>query len=1207
MLLTCCFPTFAHLIKDEQKEDGMSGKYTEYKQLDLPAISDEILAKWEKEQSFHESIALREGRPPFVFYEGPPSANGLPGIHHVISRTLKDLVCRYKTMQGFQVKRKGGWDTHGLPVELGVEKELGITKEDIGVKISVEDYNKKCREVVMRYKDKWDDITRKMGYWVDLEHPYVTFENNYIETLWWCLSELYKKGYLYESVSIQPYSPAAGTGLSSHELNQPGTYKDVKDTSVVAMFKAPPPPKGGINKHSTLSKIYEVIEANLSEKEKLSISPESKNPPLGGGGASAVFFLAWTTTPWTLPSNLGLTVGPNIDYVLVKTFNPYTRLAINVILANALTGKYFKPEGENGDFENYKEGDKIIPWKILMECKGNDLEGISYHQLLPSAANTLEKIQEITPGAAPFKVITGDFVTTEDGTGIVHTAPAFGADDFRVGKKNNLGILTLVDKEGKFVEGMGEFSGRFIKNYRDDLAYVDVNVDISVKLKKENRAFKVEKYEHSYPHCWRTDKPIIYYPLDAWFIKTTAVKDRMIEANKTINWKPASTGTGRFGNWLENMVDWNLSRSRFWGTPLPIWKTAEGDEQKCIGSIEELNNEIKRAAASLGGDTNKHYLHEGILDLHKPYVDEIILVSDSGKPMKRVADLIDVWFDSGAMPYAQWHFPFENKTEFFNNYPADFIAEGVDQTRGWFYTLHALAALLKESLEEKLKELEVAGSIPVPLGGTGGVEALGSRGFGIAYKTVVSNGLVLDKNGNKMSKRLGNVVNPFETIEKFGADATRWYLITNASPWDSLKFDTEGIKEVQRKFFGTLYNTYQFFALYANVDGFSFREKYIPVKERPELDQWIISSLNTLIKSATLNFNDYEPTIAGRDIEDFVDEHLSNWYVRLSRRRFWKGEYEHDKICAYQTLYECLETICRLMAPIAPFFADWLFCNLNDISGRFSERSVHHTEFPNPDEKLIDSGLEERMQLAQDASSLILSLRKKVNIKVRQPLQRVFIPATDAQMAVQIRQVEEIIKVETNIREVDLLGAENDIIRKKAKANFKTLGKKLGPKMKWAAEKIAAFNNSDIEKALQEGYLLNSDYESLGEEPVLILAEDLEVTTDEVPGYELATRGALTVALDITITEELKMEGNAREFVNRIQALRKDSGFNLTDHIDLKLSQNAELQPSLNQYKQYICAEILADSITFLPQVIDGTEIEVNNIILQVNVLKKGK
>ncbi len=1157
----------------------MSGKYTEYQQLNLPSISETILAKWKKENTFEKSVTLREGFPPFVFYEGPPSANGMPGIHHVISRTLKDLVCRYKTMQGFQVKRKGGWDTHGLPIELGVEKELGITKEDIGVKISVEDYNKKCREVVMRFKDKWDDITQKMGYWVDLKNPYVTFENNYVESLWWCLSELYKKGYLYESVSIQPYSPAAGTGLSSHELNQPGTYKDVKDTSAVAMFKA------------VKNERSQFLFDKISNKEQGILNDE-------------VFLTAWTTTPWTLPSNLGLTIGPNIDYVLVQTFNPYTHLPNNVILAKALISKYFKAEGENGDFENYTADVKLIPWKIIAECKGKELEGIEYEQLLPSEANTLEKIQEITPGAKPFRVIPGDFVTTEDGTGIVHTAPAFGADDYKAGQKNNLGILTLVDKQGKFVEGVGEFSNRYVKNYKDEKDYVDVNIDIAVKLKLENRAFKVEKYEHNYPHCWRTDKPIIYYPLDAWFIKTTAVKDRMVELNKTINWKPASTGTGRFGNWLENVVDWNLSRSRFWGTPLPIWKTEDGSEELCIGSVEALNNEIKKAAEVLGGETNKHYLHEGILDLHKPYVDEITLVSPTGKPMKRVPDLIDVWFDSGAMPYAQWHFPFENVETFSKSYPADFIAEGVDQTRGWFYTLHALGSLLKESIEEELakhQSLQSSSPFPPPSGGDRGGRS------GLAYKTVVSNGLVLDKAGNKMSKRLGNVVDPFVTIDSFGADATRWYLITNASPWDSLKFDVEGIKEVQRKFFGTLYNTYQFFALYANVDGFTFKESYIPVEDRPEIDQWILSSLNSLIKTAEENFDAYEPTQAGRAIEDFVDAHLSNWYVRLCRRRFWKGEYEHDKICAYQTLYECLETLCKLMAPVAPFFADWLFNNLNTVSGRFAQESVHHTDFPEANESAIDIDLEKRMQLAQDISSLILSLRKKVNLKVRQPLQKVFIPAMDSTMEARIKKVEDIIKAETNIKEVEVLGADNDFIKKKAKANFKTLGKKLGQRMKWAAEQIAGFDNTTIDKVLEMEYLLNPDYQNLGEAPVMISAEDLEIATDEIPGYEVAVKGQLTVALDIVITDNLKKEGDAREFVNRIQNIRKDSGFNLSDRIDVTVSENAALQPSIIQYKDYICAEILADSLAFIPAINNGIEIEVNEAILLVNVLKKGQ
>jgi len=1116
----------------------MAGKYREYSQLNLPSIGEEILAKWKEGHAFKKSVELREGEIPFVFYEGPPSANGMPGIHHVISRTLKDLVCRYKTMQGFQVQRKGGWDTHGLPIELGVEKELGITKEDIGKKISVEDYNKKCREVVMRFKDKWDDITQKMGYWVDLNNPYITFENNYIETLWWCLSELYKKGYLYESVSIQPYSPAAGTGLSSHELNQPGTYKDVKDTSATVMFK-------------------------VIKNEKLIINNVEGD----------MYFMAWTTTPWTLPSNLGLTVGPNIDYVLVKTFNPYTHLSINVILAKALVKKYFKAEGENGDFENYSSEVKLLPWKIITTFKGKDLDGVQYEQLLPSEANTLEKIQEITPGAEPFKIILGDFVTTEDGTGIVHTAPAFGADDYKVGKKNNLGILTLVDKQGKFVDGVGEFSGRYVKDYKDDPAYVDVNVDISVKLKLENRAFKIEKYEHNYPHCWRTDKPIIYYPLDAWFIKTTAVKDRMVELNKTINWKPAATGTGRFGNWLENMVDWNLSRSRFWGTPLPIWKTEDHEEEKCIGSIEELNAEIRKAAEVLGGETNKHYLHEGILDLHKPYVDDITLVSANGKPMKRVPDLIDVWFDSGAMPYAQWHFPFENKEQFAKSFPADFIAEGVDQTRGWFYTLHALGVLLFDS---------------------------------VAYKTVVSNGLVLDKNGNKMSKRLGNVVDPFETINKFGPDATRWYLITNASPWDSLKFDIGGIQEVQRKFFGTLYNTYQFFALYANVDGFAFKEKYVSVAERPEIDQWILSSLNTLIKNVQQNMDEYEPTQAGRAIEEFVDSHLSNWYVRLCRRRFWKGEYEQDKICAYQTLYECLETLSLLIAPIAPFFADWLFVNLNEVSNRFKNESVHHVLFPKVKEEVINANLEKRMALAQDASSLILSLRKKVNIKVRQPLQKVSIPVIDKEMVKRIQLVEEIIKAETNIKEIEILADDNNFIRKKAKANFKTLGKKLGTKMKWAADEIVKFDNATIDKVQEGDYLLNPDFATKGEDAIYINKEDLEVSTDEIPGFEVASKGSLTVALDIVISEALKQEGEAREFVNRIQTIRKESGFNLTDRIIVKVSANDALQASFNEYKAYICAEILADSLEFLPEINDGNAIEINESIVNVNVIKKG-
>ena len=1124
----------------------MRAKYKEFSGLNLPVFEREILAKWTEKQAFEKSVSLREGATPFVFYEGPPSANGLPGIHHVISRTLKDLVCRYKTMKGFQVKRKGGWDTHGLPIELGVEKELGITKEDIGKKISVEEYNQKCREAVLRYKDKWDDITRKMGYWVDLDDPYITFKNEYIETLWWLLSELYKKGWLYESVSIQPYSPAAGTGLSSHELNMPGTYKDVKDTSAVAMFKA--------------------------------VKNEKSQFLFDAAAGDDVFLLAWTTTPWTLPSNLGLTVGSSIDYVLVETFNPYLHNPINVILAKALVNKYFKQEGENGDFKTYSSGSKIIPWKIITEFKGAALEGIQYEQLLPYDANSIEEIKGQTPNAKPFRVLLGDFVTTEDGTGIVHTAPAFGADDFKIGKKYEIGILTMVDRQGKFVDGLGEFSNRYVKDYKDDPNYVDVNVDIAVKLKKENRAFKVEKYEHNYPHCWRTDKPVLYYPLDAWFIKTTAIKDRMVELNKTVNWKPRSTGEGRFGNWLENMVDWNLSRSRYWGTPLPIWKTEEGDEEICIGSIEELNQGIREANKVLGSHVNKQYLHDEILDLHKPYVDEMILVGKSGKPMKRVPDLIDVWFDSGAMPYAQWGldyrklkeghpFPFGEGWD--GAFPADFICEGVDQTRGWFYTLHAIAALVFDS---------------------------------VAFKTVVSNGLVLDKNGNKMSKRLGNVVDPFSTIETYGADATRWYLITNASPWDNLKFDIAGIQEVQRKFFGTFYNTYQFFALYANVDGFAFEEDYIPLDEKPEIDRWILSELNSLVKKVNEYMDDYEPTQAGRAIEDFVDEHLSNWYVRLCRRRFWKGEYERDKICAYQTLYECLETIARLVAPISPFFSDSVFQNVNAVTGRFKAESVHHVDFPVVNEAAIDLPLEERMQLAQDASSLILSLRKKVNIKVRQPLQKVLIPVVNTAMKEQLQRVEDLIKAEVNVKEIEYLGSDNNFIQKKIKPNFVALGKKMGTKMKAVSAALAQFSQTDIAQLEKEGQFNLS----IDGEPVMLQITEVEITSEDIPGWTVAGKGSLTVALDVTITPELQAEGNAREFVNRIQKIRKDSGFELTDRINVIVAAPNGLKESLAMFNTYICAEILADKLEIVPELQDGTEIELNDVSLNVIVSKKG-
>jgi isoleucyl-tRNA synthetase len=1114
----------------------MAKKYKEFKQLNLPSIEAEVLERWEKQEAFRKSVSLREGAEPFVFYEGPPSANGMPGIHHVISRTLKDLVCRYKTMKGFKVERKGGWDTHGLPVELGVEKELGITKEDIGKKISVADYNQKCREAVLRYKDKWDELTTRMGYWVDLDHPYITFTNEYIETLWWCLKELYNKGLLYKSVSIQPYSPAAGTGLSSHELNQPGTYRNVKDTSATVLFQ--------VKRNEKSEFLFKEVQG-------------------------AVHIMAWTTTPWTLPSNLGLTAGPNIDYVIVKTFNPYTHEPQNVLLAKALVGKYFKEEGENSDFGSYKPEDKVIPWKILSTVKGKQLEGIKYEQLLPYEANSPEAIENSTPGAKPFRVLLGDFVTTEDGTGIVHTAPAFGADDYRVGQKYNIGILTLVDREGKFVPGLGEFSNRFVKDYKNEASYADVNVDISVKLKKEGRAFKVEKYEHSYPHCWRTDKPVIYYPLDAWFIKTTAKRDRMVELNKTIQWKPESTGTGRFGNWLENMVDWNLSRSRYWGTPLPIWRTEDGSEEICIGSIEELNAEIRKASETLGGDVNKNYMHDGILDLHKPYVDEVILVSPSGKPMRREPDLIDVWFDSGAMPYAQWHIPFENKEKFKESFPASFIAEGVDQTRGWFYTLHALAVMLFDS---------------------------------VAYKTVVSNGLVLDKTGNKMSKRLGNVVDPFETIGKFGADATRWYLITNASPWDNLKFDLEGIKEVQRKFFGTLYNTYQFFTLYATVDQFDFSEDYIPVEGRPEIDRWILSALQTLVKKVTEAFDDYEPTTAGRLVEDFVDEQLSNWYVRLCRRRFWKGEYEQDKIAAYQTLYECLETVLRLMAPISPFFSDEVFIRLNEVTKRHKEESVHHVAFPEAKQELIDNLLEERMLAAQEACSLILSLRKKVNIKVRQPLQKVLIPVFNPLMQQQLEKVEELIRSEVNIKEIQYLTDTEGFINKKIKPNFQALGKKLGPKMKAVSNALAGFTQHDITSFEKEGrYAIKLD-----DEFVELLLSEVEITSEDIPGWSVASKGALTVALDINITPELVQEGNAREFVNRVQKIRKDNGFELTDRIKVTVNATNGIKESLEKYNSYICAEILADQLEIKSDIDGGTEIEVNDNQLKVIVLKTG-
>lgn len=1092
------------------------------KSLQMPELEKEIGTQWLNEKIFEKSIEIRDGQADFVFYEGPPSANGMPGIHHVISRTLKDMVCRYKTMKGFKVNRKAGWDTHGLPVELGVEKELGITKEDIGTKISVEEYNQKCREAVVRFKDKWDEITRKMGYWVDLENPYVTYHNNYIESLWWCLKELHKKGYLYKSVSIQPYSPAAGTGLSSHELNQPGCYKDVKDTSATVMFRLLP---------------NSVIQA--------------ENPDL------PVYVMAWTTTPWTLPSNLGLTLGPNINYALVKTLNPYTHELQYVVLAEALLSKYFKTEAEDSDFESWTAEQKLIPYKIIGLYKGSELEGLRYEQLFTFDSNRAE-----LSGGDPFRLICGDFVTTEDGTGIVHTAPAFGADDYRAGQKNNLGILVLVDREGKFIEGTGPYSGRYVKNYKNEKNYEDVNVDICVDLKKRGQAFRVEKYEHNYPHCWRTDKPIIYYPLDAWFIRTTAVKDRMVELNKTIQWKPKSTGEGRFGNWLENMVDWNLSRSRYWGTPLPVWRTDDGSEEICCGSIDEI----------------KQHLHEEspekeLKDVHKPYIDQVILKSSTGEKMYREPDLIDVWFDSGAMPYAQWHFPFEKDAAgtgdkpYPKAFPADFIAEGVDQTRGWFYTLHALGVLLFDS---------------------------------VAYKTVVSNGLVLDKNGNKMSKRLGNVVDPFVTINQYGADATRWYLVTNASPWDSLKFDMKGIEESQRKLFNTLFNTYSFFSLYANVDGFRFAEKSIPLQDRPEMDQWIISSLNSLIVKCNEYFDDYEPTKAGRAIDEFVDEHLSNWYVRLCRRRFWKGEYEQDKISAYQTLYECMITLCKLMAPISPFFPDWLYQQLNAVTQQSEQISVHLCDYPQAELLNIQTDLEEKMKWAQEASSLILSLRKKANIKVRQPLQKVLIPAMNAKLQEQIQAVEEIIKSEVNIKEIEFIAANNQLIRKKIKANFKELGAKMGPRMKEVAQAISLMSQDDI--SLLE---MNSTFDlSLGQENVTILIQDVEISSDDIPGMLVGNKGMLTVALDIQISAELEEEGLAREFVNKVQKIRKDNDFALTDRIQVVIEEHELLKNALNNFNSYICTEILADKLDFSSEMQHGTEIEVNEQSLKILISK---
>ena len=1097
----------------------MKQKYAEYKQLDLPKIGKEVLKFWEDNNVFEKSIETREGKPQFVFYEGPPSANGMPGIHHVMARAIKDIFCRYKTLKGFQVKRKAGWDTHGLPIEIAVEKTLGITKEDIGKNISVADYNNACRKEVMKYKDRWDDITKEMGYWVDLENPYITFDNKYIESVWYLLNQLYKKGLLYKGFTIQPYSPAAGTGLSSHELNLPGCYKDVKDTTAVAQFK--------------------VVRNEKSEFLFKDIHGE-------------LFFIAWTTTPWTLPSNTALAVGANVNYLVVKTFNAYTNKPITVILAKDLFANYFPEKNAELKLEEYEAGQKSIPFKIIAEYKGSELEGARYEQLLPYVQ---------PEDGDPFRVVLGDFVTTEDGTGIVHIAPSFGADDFRMNRLFKVGSLTLVDKQGKFVETMGEFAGRYVKaeydpNYQPG-AENSVDIDIVVKMKNENKCFKTEKYLHSYPHCWRTDKPILYYPLDSWFIKTTACKERMMELNKTINWKPESTGTGRFGNWLENLVDWNLSRSRFWGVPLPIWTSEDRTEQLAIGSVEELKKEIEKSIevgfmkeSPLKDFTPKDFSEKNYtsFDIHRPYVDEIILVSATGKKMLREPDLIDVWFDSGSMPYAQFHYPFENKENLEKYFPADFIAEGVDQTRGWFFTLHAIATMLFDS---------------------------------VAFKTVVSNGLVLDKAGNKMSKRLGNGVDPFETIEKFGPDATRWYMITNSQPWDNLKFDTDGIVEVQRKFFGTLYNTYTFFAIYANIDGFCFAEPEIPVNNRPEIDRWILSQLNSLIKNVDESYADFEPTKAGRAMAEFVDEHLSNWYVRLCRRRFWKGDYSQDKISAYQTLYKCLETLAQLASPIAPFFTERLFIDLNNATNRHKSESVHLTNFPVADESLIDKDLEERMSIAQKISSMVLSLRKKVNIRVRQPLSKIMVPALDVRLQKQIEAVKNLILSEVNVKGIEFITDASGILVKKIKPNFKTLGPKYGKMMKQIAAVITEFSNADINKIEQDGIYMAE----IGGEKIEISVSDVEILSEDIPGWLVTNTGNLTVALDITITEQLWEEGVARELINRIQNFRKDSNFEVTDKINVKIEKQEKINSSIHNNISYICAETLAVSLELIDKI----------------------
>ncbi len=1122
----------------------MSKKFPEYKGLDLSEINKEVLKLWEDEATFQQSLKEREGHPSFVFYEGPPSANGMPGIHHVMARTVKDVICRFKTQQGFLVHRKAGWDTHGLPVELGVEKSLGITKDDIGKSISVADYNKACRNDVMKYTDMWEDLTRKMGYWVDMDNPYITYDNRYIETLWWMLKELYKKGLLYKGYTIQPYSPAAGTGLSTHELNQPGCYRDVKDTTCTAQFK--------VIRNSDSEFLFKGIDTEL-------------------------YILAWTTTPWTLPSNTALAVGSGINYVRVRTFNPYTGEPITVILAKDLLGAYFSEKGAALDFDEYKQGDKHVPYKVLDEVSGSKLAGLRYEQLIPW----------ISPDGDAFRVIVGDYVTTSDGTGIVHIAPTFGADDDRVARQTGIAPLILIDKDGKrqpmvdrngkffniddldkdfvsrFVnlEAYSEYAGRFVKNaYDDSLSEEDstLDVDLAVMLKKENKAFRVEKHVHNYPHCWRTDKPVLYYPLDSWFIKTTALRDRMIELNDTINWKPASTGSGRFGKWLENLVDWNLSRSRYWGTPLPIWRTEDSSVELCIGSVEELMREIEKAVKAGVMDKNPY---EGFvagdyssgnydkIDLHRPYVDDIILVSDDGRPMYRESDLIDVWFDSGAMPYAQMHYPFENKDNL--PFPADFVAEGVDQTRGWFFTLHALASLLFDS---------------------------------IAFKNIISNGLVLDKNGNKMSKRLGNAVDPFIVIEEYGSDPLRWYMMTNSQPWDNLKFDVSGVDEVKRKFFGTLYNSYSFFALYANVDGFNAHEKEVPVNERPEIDRWVISLLNSLIKEVVSAYDNYEPTRAGRAIQEFVTENLSNWYVRLNRKRFWGGEFDKDKLAAYQTLYSCLKTVALLSAPIAPFYMDKLYGDLN-----MDGKSVHLASMPVYDLALIDSGLEERMAYAQQISSMVLALRRKVSIKVRQPLQRIMVPVIDDNFRKQLDAVKDLILSEVNVKNLEYITGNSEVLVKTIRPNFKTLGPKYGKLMKGIAAVVGAMSSDEITRFEQQGKF---DIDVSGTS-ISLLPEDVEIINEDIPGWLVANEGKITVALDITITDDLREEGIARELVNRIQNIRKDSGFDVTDKIELFIKKHEAINSAVEKYKGYIGSQTLAPKIRLVDECNDSTAVSV--------------